>query len=346
MNIFNVPQLIEVHPTNACNSNCFFCNQKQFHQNVDTIDFRMLQNVLNTLIKGGLKRIRISGGGEPLCYPFFKEMVEILQINKVEVIGLNTNGILLSNHVNILTGNQFFKKICISLQAPTANEWSKITGNKPRVFYKILDSLYKYKENNIFNQQIVLSFVLCEETVNHIDKMIDIANELKAQCFLQDLNCYTYTDAFIEKVLTKEPFIKACNKDKITCYFNNISRISHLSSFQKENKILQNQKVSKDFCTAPWTGILLRPNGNCYICCALGGNKHIIGNIYKNDIIDIWQSEETQEIREEAYYYLIKNIEKQPKYFYNKCKGLCCVHNSLFSCQNDIEEIIQHYNIS
>lgn len=72
MNIFNVPQLIEIHPTNACNSHCFFCNQKQFHKNVDNIDFHILQDVLNTLIKGGLKRVRISGGGEPLCYLFLK----------------------------------------------------------------------------------------------------------------------------------------------------------------------------------------------------------------------------------------------------------------------------------
>lgn len=345
MNIFNAPQLIEIHPTNVCNSNCFFCNQKQLHQNDNSMDFHMLQNVLNTLIKKGLKRVRISGGGEPLCYPFFEDIMRILQENQIDIIGLNTNGILLINHIKLLTENMFFKKLCISLQAPTANEWSKITRNKPSVFYRILDSLHEYADNNKFSQQMVLSFVLCEETVNHIDSMIDIANELNAQCFLQDLNCYKYSDAFVEEILTKEAFLNYCNKDKITCYFNNIPRINHLSSFQKGNNIQRNREISKNFCTAPWTGILLRPNGNCYICCALGGDKHIIGNIYINDIVDIWQSQEAQEIREEAFSYLIKNNEKQPKYFYSKCKELCCVRNSLFSNQNDIERIFRHYNI-
>lgn len=164
---------------------------------------------------------------------FFEKMMQILQDNQIDIVGLNSNGILLDNHIKTLTENKFLKKICISLQAPTANEWSKITGNKSSFFYRILDSLYMYSGNNKFNQQIVLSFVLCEETVNHIDKMIDIANELNAQCFLQDLNCYAYSDLFINKTLAKEAFINSCKNDKITCYFNNISRINHLSSLQK-----------------------------------------------------------------------------------------------------------------
>ena len=58
------------------------------------------------------------------------------------------------------------------------------------------------------------------------------------------------------------------------------------------------KKFKKDFCPVPFTTLILNPNGKVGTCRELG-NKHIVGDITKNTIDEIWNGEEIQKLRKE-----------------------------------------------
>jgi organic radical activating enzyme len=88
-----IPVHIQFLPTNRCNMNCNFCSCSERDQNLE-IDFNLASSIISECRKAGTKAVTITGGGEPLLYPYFSELVDCFIENKIK-IGLVTNGLLL-----------------------------------------------------------------------------------------------------------------------------------------------------------------------------------------------------------------------------------------------------------
>lgn len=68
------------------------------------------------------------------------------------------------------------------------------------------------------------------------------------------------------------------------------------------------------FCLFPWKGLSLRCDGKIGCGCS-GLNKHVIGDIHKQGLKNIWNNSLIHEIRK----YQKGSIEKPPKGFCNEC---------------------------
>ena len=80
-----------------CNLRCEFCSVKD-RKVCEILDFEtQIKPLIEELKKRDLKAVIISGGGEPLLYRNFRELIEFLHKKKLE-IGLITNGTLLPNY--------------------------------------------------------------------------------------------------------------------------------------------------------------------------------------------------------------------------------------------------------
>ena len=88
-----IPVHIQFLPTNRCNMNCNFCSCSERNQNLE-IDFNLASSIIAECRKAGTKAVTITGGGEPLLYPYFSELVDCFVENRIK-IGLVTNGLLL-----------------------------------------------------------------------------------------------------------------------------------------------------------------------------------------------------------------------------------------------------------
>ena len=84
-----------IHPqiivTNKCQLNCKYCSCKK-RDRTQEIRFQLLRDYIERLAQLGAKGVTLTGGGEPLLYPQFKETVELLLDENLK-IGLVTNGI-------------------------------------------------------------------------------------------------------------------------------------------------------------------------------------------------------------------------------------------------------------
>lgn len=87
------PLHIQFIPTNKCNLNCAYCSCSERTKNLD-MDLDTAKRIIDTCRSLGTKAVTITGGGEPLCYPHFDELVDHFSASGMK-IGLVTNGLLL-----------------------------------------------------------------------------------------------------------------------------------------------------------------------------------------------------------------------------------------------------------
>lgn len=86
------PIHIQLNPTNKCPLNCSFCSCKNRDKGAE-YSWEGLVEAMDVFINQGTKAVTISGGGEPLSYPWINDCIAYLRKHDVEV-GLVTNAIL------------------------------------------------------------------------------------------------------------------------------------------------------------------------------------------------------------------------------------------------------------
>jgi radical SAM protein with 4Fe4S-binding SPASM domain len=90
-----VPASVCLGVTSKCNLNCRHCINRDLPGSGPDMELKELLGVIDQMGEGGTKNISLFGG-EPLCHPDFKRIVE--HINKYPIsISLNTNGSLVDS---------------------------------------------------------------------------------------------------------------------------------------------------------------------------------------------------------------------------------------------------------
>jgi len=112
-----IPLHIQFLPTNRCNMNCRFCSCSGRDATLE-MDFDLACTIIEKCRKAGTKAVTITGGGEPLMYPRFTDMVNCFHTNSIK-IGLVSNGLLLHK---------------VSKEALDRITWCRISNDDQRTF--------------------------------------------------------------------------------------------------------------------------------------------------------------------------------------------------------------------
>ena len=94
---------LRVSLTSNCNLRCQYCMPEQkIKQTEEMLSQKNLIHLVELISSTGIKKIRLTGG-EPLLYPNIEDLIiRFKAIQGIEKIVLTTNGILLSNKVDVL----------------------------------------------------------------------------------------------------------------------------------------------------------------------------------------------------------------------------------------------------
>jgi MoaA/NifB/PqqE/SkfB family radical SAM enzyme len=134
------PFALEIQPTNVCNVDCFFCSSK-FHRAGEFIDWEtVLRPALEEAVSGGLKAVRLSGGGESLVYPKLAQLLEFLQHHNVRISDVTTNATALGRVAEPLVAVGL-DGMSLSLNEPTAALWASTMRAPERLFDKALEGI-------------------------------------------------------------------------------------------------------------------------------------------------------------------------------------------------------------
>jgi len=118
-----IPIHVQFIPTNQCNLNCTFCSCSEDDRKTE-MSFDDAKRIIEKLHKLGTKSVTLTGGGEPLLYKHFQELLTEFHSAGIK-IGFVTNGLSLDQY---------------SYEYVT---WCRISNSDERVlnseYYKILN---------------------------------------------------------------------------------------------------------------------------------------------------------------------------------------------------------------
>jgi MoaA/NifB/PqqE/SkfB family radical SAM enzyme len=95
---YGTPISLQVGPTSRCNLKCSFCSNvnRKSHEDLDIRELAVLMYELRDL---GLRTVEWTGGGDPTCYEYINEAIDIANHLHLEQ-GMITNGLLLHKNLH------------------------------------------------------------------------------------------------------------------------------------------------------------------------------------------------------------------------------------------------------
>lgn len=247
--------------TEKCNLRCIYCFSDKTLVN-QNLDIDVLKRFVIEYTKFEQIDMVIITGGEPLLYPFLKELIIFLK-PYTKYISLLTNGLLLNkNLLEFLSNNQI--ELNLSLDSIKTDYHEKVRG-KQKELLAMLDTIGQYKELNV-----VLNTSVSRENIDEIDNLFEYAQERKFKSSFHILDVdktyhYSWKNASIEEIDTiLEQLKKYCNKSEIALKFM--------------RKMLIEKQGIETRCFFANHNISIYPNGNVYDCFKKLDSAR--GNIY------------------------------------------------------------------
>jgi sulfatase maturation enzyme AslB (radical SAM superfamily) len=208
--------------------------------------------VINNLCDIGLEEISFSGG-EPLKYPYLKELLEYLEFKNLTARFI-TNGTMLTEQL-LESIEDTVSDIGISLDGTTKDTNDSIRGEGS--FDKVMNSIELLKNKGI---QFSLYFTMHNKN-NNIEEMIKFSKDVGAEY---------------------------CKINEIT-ERGRASKNSELFS-EVEYNIPESDKISEK-CDLDSHQFFINPYGDCFPCVELSQNGgYSMGNVFEDDLDKIYES--------------------------------------------------------
>jgi cyclic pyranopterin phosphate synthase len=120
---------LRISLTDRCNLRCVYCMPKnglRWQKRADQLSVDEIFRVVSTAARGGIRRVRLTGG-EPLVHPHIVEIVRrIASIPQIEEVSLTTNAMLLERLARPLA-DAGLARVNISLDTLDRDKFKRIT---------------------------------------------------------------------------------------------------------------------------------------------------------------------------------------------------------------------------
>lgn len=301
-NAFYFPLKLFLDISNHCNLRCIHCLSESSPLKKVNLNENQILRLVDECYKHGVFQIKI-GGGEPLLYPNFWDLIRKIRLVAPNIrLSFTTNGTIL-NEEDAINIKKFECDVSISLDGT-----EKIHNfiRRSEIFNKVLCSIDILTKHDIFP---TIRYTLMDINLNDVLPIYDycIKNGLKIK-----VRRYKPT-AIMEK------YLLTYNKE----YYSLVNILAGLESCDIEDIMKNNQDTEKIFycshdCGAGFRSIYIDYNGNISPCVFLGEN-YIIGNIKHENIKEIWDNSKIlNNIRGAGENIQCKNCLRK-----NICHGEC-----------------------
>jgi MoaA/NifB/PqqE/SkfB family radical SAM enzyme len=173
------PVHVELDLTDRCNVACYFCNQQDLRTK-ESIPLPKLTDLIDELAEGGLKSVRLSGGGDPLFHRDVLNVMDHLVLRNVIVDNLTTNGVALTTEVAKRLVDGKAREVIFSLNAVDAADYSRMMKVKPALFDKVLENvrnLVAVRGESMY-PSIVVQFLIDKKNMNRVVEMYELGRSL------------------------------------------------------------------------------------------------------------------------------------------------------------------------
>ena len=260
------PISIEIHLTNLCNLNCYWCAEKNYRMDNTTLNYNIIERIFDD-IQGTSIGVTLDGGGEPTLHPNFSDIINCAKKNQVP-LGLITNGIIdVSEHTTD------FNWIRVSLDASNSKQFYE--QKKVNRYNSVIDNitrLCKYKSHT----NIGVSYALSK---NNIEGIYDIILQLDE----------IGVDYIYIRPIEQQPIIDLGTND----WYRITKMIGKLENKVSINIILNNKYRTEGnnnnlVCLAHSLVTIIRSDGSMYLCEKRFHDPIVYGNIKDGKFFAHW----------------------------------------------------------
>lgn len=333
------PYYLELHLTDRCNSRCYFCNQQSRRRGAAAeLALADVKRLVSRMARAGLRAVRLSGGGEPSLHPQVLNVLQLIRGLGVTLARFDTNGILLTPSLSHQLVQSGLKQLHLSLQAPTPDTWAAVSKRRASDFHRVIENLRQFiRTDRARRTDIYASFIMDQVTLDQVDAMIGLCKDLAIGYAIHELNSHTYAEDFLSAGLPRmKERIARLEDPHFFEYAPSPNDPPDASSFHERGR---KRAGLESACLAPWVGVLIRPCGDVYLCCALTGTRHILGNIFAQDLKDIWHGAAFERVRQEAKHLFFRGLlpraaqagARSYQYLSRPFCPICPVHQGIFS---------------
>lgn len=358
------PSHAELDLTDRCNVACYFCNQQDLRTK-EQISIECARRLIDEMAEGGLRSVRLAGGGDPLFHREIGEVIDHLHSRGILVDNVTTNAVALTADIarRLIDGQT--REVIISLNAADAADYHRMMRVKPALFQRVLDNVTHLttERGDRKYPEVVVQFLLDRENFTRIGDMYAVGRSIGADRIAVNPVLEIPRERIDrERLLAPEhreqlrPHLKAvleADRDhgrlQINFPFGDWNVM--LAELMTETGIRVNNGVvtAASFregdggCFFAWYSMAVTGNGRVYPCCLLlNPDYEELANVREEPLQDIWNGEAFTGMREEMRDVLLTEgkIEYRPerfKYLKKPCVegGACYLKNMYFRADED-----------
>lgn len=347
------PEQVVIDPTNRCNNNCLPCwtnspllgefgPPAEWHRQEMPTD--MLLRLVDDLADLGTRRIRFSGGGEPLLHPAIFDAVERAK-RRGMICAMTSNFSAIDEDGVRRLAASGLDELTVSLWAGSPAVFSRSHPNKTEASFERIESrLRLYHEHKESRQEVIMANVLFSMNFMETREMLDLALRIGA-----DGIYYTLVDSVHERtdgLLLTPPHLRVL-RDHLRQVRQRVDEeVANGRRFRVDNwdGLLQRldavgaprgdydaQAVEAIPCYVGWMFVRVLPTGVVAPCCR--GTQKPMGDLRGQAFAEIWHSPVYREFRRHA----LSESKRHPYFAPIGCHRTCdnLMHNREFQRRLD-----------
>jgi len=263
----STPWVINVDPSSLCNFRCRFCFHACEHQiqQKGLMPWELYKKIISDIkeFDNPLKVLRLYAFGEPILNPKFADMIKYAKDAKIsETIDTTTNGSLLNPKLNLEIIDAGIDRINISVNGITAKQYLEFS-HYVIDFDKYVENIIHLYENK---KQCTIFIKINGDTISEDDKekFLEIFTPISDGIAIENL---------------------------MSCWYN-------IDIKSNPNVGIYGQPLKEvKICPYIFYSYCINFNGNVSACFLDWNQKLLVGNIFNNNLKEIWNGPDLTRMR-------------------------------------------------
>lgn len=314
------PVHAELDLTDRCNVACYFCNQMDVRTK-EALPFDDVVGLLDEMVAGGLRSVRLSGGGDPLMYPEIVRVLDLFAERGVTVDNLTTNGARMAPEVCERLFRNGAREVVISLNAVDAPEYVRMMRVAPKVFGQVLENVRHLValRGEAPSPAVTVQFLIDRQSYRRLPEMVVLGRSLGA-----DRIAVNPVLEIPKGRLDEAPLLSVGDRQLVRPYLRqaleaDVDDLLHLSfpwepwnemvdalrvelqgSVKRPDPPAPSFRADLDHCFFGWYTVAVRGTGEMYPCCMLmSPDYEPLGDLREGSFTEQWRGGGFTKLREE-----------------------------------------------
>ena len=317
------PVHAEIDITDRCNVACYFCNQQDVRTK-EQISLGHLTRIVDELVAGGLRSIRMSGGGDPLFHRDILGFLDHVHSRGVVVDNLTTNGALLTREIAGRLVAHRAREVIFSLNAVDEADYHRMMQSQPATFGKVVANVRGLREARGASDApcIVVQFLIDRVNFRELPRMYELGRSLGAdRIAVASVNeipldriagdvLLRPEDAgairpYLAQILERDKADRRLQIDFLHPAWNEVlwelqRELGYGGDGQPLFPTARTFREKDGHCFFGWYTATIRGNGDVYPCCLLmQPDYEPLGNAVNGRFVDVWNGPAFTQMRRE-----------------------------------------------